>query len=116
MGESPKGDMSKVAARRKAPLETPTDLKSNAVKDISAALTTLFSVRGLGATQNDQRTAGAASAPPGTRARSAAWPSARCPGRPVIAGASLHLRIFIRSYHHLCRLVPWPALSSPSHP
>ncbi len=42
MGESPKGDMSKVAARRKAPLETPTDLKSNAVKDISAALTTLL--------------------------------------------------------------------------
>ncbi|MES1180104.1 MAG: ferritin-like domain-containing protein, partial [Hyphomicrobium sp.] len=34
--------MSKVAARRKAPLETPTDLKSNAVKDISAALTTLL--------------------------------------------------------------------------
>ena len=42
MGESPKGDMSKVAARRKAPLETPTDLKSNAVRDISAALTTLL--------------------------------------------------------------------------
>src|SRR6201998_36677 len=42
MGESPKGDMSKVAARRKAPLETPTDLKSNAVKDISAALTRLL--------------------------------------------------------------------------
>jgi starvation-inducible DNA-binding protein len=41
MGESPKGDISKVAARRKAPLETPTDLKSNAVRDLSAALTAL---------------------------------------------------------------------------
>ena len=38
MGDSTKGDMSKVAARRKAPLETPTDLKSNAVRDVSAAL------------------------------------------------------------------------------
>jgi starvation-inducible DNA-binding protein len=34
--------MSKVAARRKAPLETPTDLKSNAVRDLSAALTALL--------------------------------------------------------------------------
>ena len=42
MGEHAKGDMSKVAARRKAPLETPTDLKSNAVRDLSAALTTLL--------------------------------------------------------------------------
>ena len=42
MGENAKGDMSKVAARRKAPLETPTDLKSNAVRDLSAALTTLL--------------------------------------------------------------------------
>jgi starvation-inducible DNA-binding protein len=42
MGESPKGDISKVAARRKAPLETPTDLKSNAVRDLSAALTALL--------------------------------------------------------------------------
>ena len=42
MGDSTKGDMSKVAARRKAPLETPTDLKSNAVKDISAALTSML--------------------------------------------------------------------------
>ena len=39
---STKGDMSKVAARRKAPLETPTDLESNAVSDISAALTALL--------------------------------------------------------------------------
>ena len=42
MGDNAKGDMSKVAARRKAPLETPTDLKSNAVRDLSAALTTLL--------------------------------------------------------------------------
>ena len=42
MGDSTKGDMSKVAARRKAPLETPTDLESNAVNDISAALTSLL--------------------------------------------------------------------------
>ena len=42
MGENAKADMSKVAARRKAPLETPTDLKSNAVRDVSAALTTLL--------------------------------------------------------------------------
>jgi starvation-inducible DNA-binding protein len=42
MGDSTKGDMSKVAQRRKAPLETPTDLKSNAVKDISAALTSML--------------------------------------------------------------------------
>ncbi len=41
MGENPK-DMSKVAARRKAPLETPTDLGSNAVRDLSATLTTLL--------------------------------------------------------------------------
>lgn len=36
------GDMTKVAARRKAPLETPTDLKSNAVKDVSAGLNQLL--------------------------------------------------------------------------
>jgi len=36
------GDLSKVAARRKAPLDTPTDLKSNAVRDVSAALNTLL--------------------------------------------------------------------------
>ena len=42
MGEPAKGDMSKVAARRKAPLETPTDLNSNAVRDLSAALTALL--------------------------------------------------------------------------
>jgi starvation-inducible DNA-binding protein len=42
MGDNAKGDMSKVAARRKAPLETPTDLTSNAVRDLSAALTTLL--------------------------------------------------------------------------
>jgi starvation-inducible DNA-binding protein len=36
------GDMTKVAARRKAPLETPTDLKGNAVRDVSAALNTLL--------------------------------------------------------------------------
>src|SRR4029077_5317818 len=42
MGDSTKGDMSKVAQRRKAPLETPPDLKSNAVKDISAALTSML--------------------------------------------------------------------------
>ncbi len=36
------GDMGKVAARRKAPLDTPTDLKSNAVRDVSAALNTLL--------------------------------------------------------------------------
>ncbi len=36
------GDMSKAAARRKAPLDTPTDLKSNAVRDVSAALNTLL--------------------------------------------------------------------------
>jgi starvation-inducible DNA-binding protein len=42
MGEFPKGNMSKFAARRKAPLETPTDLKSNAVRDLSAALTALL--------------------------------------------------------------------------
>jgi len=41
MGENPK-DMSKVAARRKAPLETPTDLGSNAVKDLAPALTALL--------------------------------------------------------------------------
>jgi starvation-inducible DNA-binding protein len=42
MGEMTKAEASKVAARRKAPLETPTDLKSNAVTDISAALTALL--------------------------------------------------------------------------
>jgi len=36
------GEVTKVAARRKAPLDTPTDLKSNAVKDVSAALNTLL--------------------------------------------------------------------------
>ena len=36
------GEMSKVAARRKAPLATPTDLKSNAVRDVSAALNQLL--------------------------------------------------------------------------
>ena len=36
------GDMTKAAARRKAPLETPTDLKSNAVRDVSAALNVLL--------------------------------------------------------------------------
>jgi starvation-inducible DNA-binding protein len=41
MGENPK-DMSKVAARRKAPLETPTDLGSNAVRDLAPALTALL--------------------------------------------------------------------------
>jgi starvation-inducible DNA-binding protein len=34
--------MKKVAERRKAPLETPTDLKTNAVKDISGALNVLL--------------------------------------------------------------------------
>jgi starvation-inducible DNA-binding protein len=36
------GDMTKAAARRKAPLETPTDLTSNAVRDVSAALNALL--------------------------------------------------------------------------
>jgi starvation-inducible DNA-binding protein len=36
------GDMTKVAARRKAPLATPTDLSSNAVRDVSAALNQLL--------------------------------------------------------------------------
>jgi len=36
------GDTTKVAARRKAPLDTPTDLESNAVRDVSAALNTLL--------------------------------------------------------------------------
>jgi starvation-inducible DNA-binding protein len=36
------GDMTKAAARRKAPLETPTDLKSNAVRDVTAALNVLL--------------------------------------------------------------------------
>lgn len=36
------GEMSKVAGRRKAPLETPTDLKSNAVRDVSAGLNQLL--------------------------------------------------------------------------
>jgi len=35
-------DKSKAAERRKAPLATPTDLKSNAVRDLSGALTTLL--------------------------------------------------------------------------
>jgi starvation-inducible DNA-binding protein len=42
MGEMTKGDMSKVAARRKAPLQVPTDLESNAVRDVSAALNVLL--------------------------------------------------------------------------
>ncbi len=42
MGENAKSELGKAAARRKAPLETPTDLKSNAVRDLSAALTTLL--------------------------------------------------------------------------
>jgi starvation-inducible DNA-binding protein len=36
------GDMSKVAARRKAPLATPTDLDSNAVRDVTAGLNQLL--------------------------------------------------------------------------
>jgi len=36
------GDMKKAAERRKAPLDTPTDLGSNAVRDVSAALNTLL--------------------------------------------------------------------------
>lgn len=36
------GDMTKVATRRKAPLATPTDLKSNDVRDVSAALNALL--------------------------------------------------------------------------
>lgn len=36
------GDMKKVAARRKAPLDTPTDLKTNAVRDVSAGLNQLL--------------------------------------------------------------------------
>jgi starvation-inducible DNA-binding protein len=36
------GDMTKAAARRKAPLATPTDLTSNAVRDVSAALNALL--------------------------------------------------------------------------
>ena len=36
------GDMTKVAARRKAPLQTPTDLNSNAVKNVSAGLNQLL--------------------------------------------------------------------------
>jgi starvation-inducible DNA-binding protein len=36
------GDVSKVAARRKAPLATPTDLTTNAVRDVSAALNALL--------------------------------------------------------------------------
>jgi len=36
------GDMKKAAERRKAPLDTPTDLESNAVRDVSAALNTLL--------------------------------------------------------------------------
>lgn len=35
-------DMKKVAERRKAPLDTPTDLKPNAVRDISGALNILL--------------------------------------------------------------------------
>lgn len=36
------GDMKKAAVRRKAPLATPTDLNSNAVRDVSAALNQLL--------------------------------------------------------------------------
>jgi len=36
------GDRTEVAARRKAPLATPTDLESNAVRDVSAALNALL--------------------------------------------------------------------------
>lgn len=36
------GDMTKVAARRKAPLDTPTDLNTNAVRDVSAGLNQLL--------------------------------------------------------------------------
>jgi starvation-inducible DNA-binding protein len=36
------GETSKVADRRKAPLATPTDLESNAVRDVSAALNALL--------------------------------------------------------------------------
>jgi starvation-inducible DNA-binding protein len=36
------GETSKVAERRKAPLATPTDLQSNAVRDVSAALNLLL--------------------------------------------------------------------------
>jgi starvation-inducible DNA-binding protein len=36
------GDMSKAAERRKAPLATPTDLQSNAVRDVTAALNVLL--------------------------------------------------------------------------
>jgi starvation-inducible DNA-binding protein len=42
MGEMTKDDMAKVAARRKAPLQVPTDLESNAVRDVSAALNVLL--------------------------------------------------------------------------
>jgi starvation-inducible DNA-binding protein len=42
MGEMTKADMGKVAARRKAPLQVPTDLESNAVRDVSAALNVLL--------------------------------------------------------------------------
>ena len=35
-------DMKKVAERRKVPLDTPTDLKDNAVKDVSGALNILL--------------------------------------------------------------------------
>src|SRR3990172_6231883 len=38
----PMTDMKKVAERRKAPLATPTDLKDNAVKDLSGALNQLL--------------------------------------------------------------------------
>jgi starvation-inducible DNA-binding protein len=42
MGEMTKDEMSKVATRRKAPLQVPTDLESNAVRDVSAALNVLL--------------------------------------------------------------------------
>jgi starvation-inducible DNA-binding protein len=40
--ETAMGDMKKAAERRKAPLATPTDLKSNAVRDVSAGLNQLL--------------------------------------------------------------------------
>jgi starvation-inducible DNA-binding protein len=40
--ETAMGDMKKAAERRKAPLATPTDLNSNAVRDVSAGLNQLL--------------------------------------------------------------------------
>ena len=36
------GDMTKAAERRKAPLQTPSNYDSNAIRDLSAALTALL--------------------------------------------------------------------------